>query len=92
MAVDLCGASAYFCGRRAEDGLSVYMAVQADFIIRKIHVKQASAKARWWEEILRYDGAPEETGIAIPVVAGERLYTDSYGRSEPLHGVNYVHI
>lgn len=92
MAVDLCGASAYFCGRRAEDGLSVYMAVQADFIIRKIHVKQASAKARWWEEILRHDGAPEETGIAIPVVAGERLYTDSYGCSEPLLGVNYVHI
>jgi hypothetical protein len=68
------------------------MLVQADFVIRKTHVKQALSKARWWEEILRHDGAPEETGLAIPVVAGERLYTDSYGMTEPLYGACYVRI
>ena len=73
---DLHSGDVYFYGRRAEDGMPVYLIVQASFEVRRGDVKRASAQAETLETILRHDGPPEETGIALPVVAGTRLRTD----------------
>ena len=92
MAVDLMGCSARFYGRRAADGIPVYVLVKADFIIRKSHVKLASHQASWMRTILRAQGPPEETGIALAVVAGSQLYADRYGYTEPLWDTTFVQI
>ena len=76
MFVDLMGCNARFYGRRAEDDIPVYLIVQASFEVKRGDVKRASAQAETLETILRHDGPPEETGIALPVVAGTRLRTD----------------
>ena len=91
-AVDLTGASAYFYGVRAEDGAPVYILAEADFIIRKAHVKMAISKASGMEIILRAKGPPEQSGIALPVVAGGQLYTDRDGFTEPLWKATFVQI
>ena len=73
---DLHSGDVYFYGRRAEDDIPVYLIVQASFEVNRGDVKRASAQAETLETILRHDGPPEETGIALPVVAGTRLRTD----------------
>ena len=73
---DLYSADVFFYGRRAEDDIPVYLIVQASFAVSRRDVKRASAQAETLETILRHDGPPEETGIALPVVAGTRLRTD----------------
>ena len=73
---DLHSGDVYFYGRRAEDDILVYLIVQASFEVKRGDVKRASAQAETLETILRHDGPPEETGIALPVVAGTRLRTD----------------
>lgn len=73
---DLHSGDVYFYGRRAEDDIPVYLIVQASFEVSRRDVKRASAQADTLETILRHDGPPEETGIALPVVAGTRLRTD----------------
>ena len=73
---DLHSGDVYFYGRRAEDDIPVYLIVQASFEVKRGDVKRASAQAETLETILRHDGPPEETGIALPVVAGTRLRTD----------------
>ena len=73
---DLHSGDVYFYGRRAEDNVPVYLIVQASFEVKRGDVKRASAQAETLETILRHDGPPEETGIALPVVAGTRLRTD----------------
>lgn len=92
MAVDLMGCSATFFGRRASDGIPVHVLVKADFVIGKFHVKLVSHQASWMEKILRAKGPPEQTGIALPVVAGGQLYTDRDGFIEPLWEVTFVQI
>ena len=91
-AVDLMGCSATFCGIRASDRIPVYVLVRADFVIRKSHVKLVSHQAGWMQKILRAKGTPEQTGIALPVVAGGQLYTDRYGFPEPLWETTFVPI
>jgi hypothetical protein len=76
LANDLHSGDVYFYGRRAADDLPVYLIVQASFEVSRGDVKRASAQAETLETILRHDGPPEETGIALPVVAGTRLRTD----------------
>ena len=76
LANDLHSGDVYFYGRRAEDDIPVYLIVQASFEVSRGDVKRASAQAETLETILRHDGPPEETGIALPVVAGTRLRTD----------------
>jgi len=73
---DLHSGDVYFYGRREEDDIPVYLIVQASFEVKRGDVKRASAQAETLETILRHDGPPEETGIAVPVVAGTRLRTD----------------
>ncbi len=73
---DLYSADVFFYGRRAEDDIPVYLIVQASFAVSRRDVKRAAAQAETLETILRHDGPPEETGIALPVVAGTRLRTD----------------
>ena len=73
---DLHSGDVYFYGRRAEDNIPVYLIVQASFEVKRGDVKRASAQAETLETILRHDGPPEETGMALPVVAGTRLRTD----------------
>ena len=73
---DLHSGDVYFYGRRAEDDMPVYLIVQVSFEVKRGDVKRASAQAETLETILRHDGPPEETGIALPVVAGTRLRTD----------------
>ncbi|MCY4557327.1 MAG: hypothetical protein OXF79_13310 [Chloroflexi bacterium] len=73
---DLHSGDVYFYGRRAEDDMPVYLIVQASFEVKRGDVKRASAQAETLETILGHDGPPEETGIALPVVAGTRLRTD----------------
>ncbi len=73
---DLHSGDVYFYGRRAEDDTPVYLIVQASFEVSRGDVKRASAQAETLETILRHDGSPEETGVALPVVAGTRLRTD----------------
>lgn len=92
MAVDLMGCSATFSGVRASDGIPVYVLVRADFVIRKSHVKLVSHQAGWMQEILRAKGTPEQTGIALSVVAGGQLYTDRHGFPEPLWETTFVPI
>ena len=92
MSVDLMGTTARFYGRRALDGIPVYVLVQADFVIRKSHVKLVSHQASWMRTILRAKGPPDRTGIALPVVAGGQLYTDKYGLIEPLYETTFVQI
>ncbi len=89
-AVDLMGGSARFHGHRASDGLSIYVRVEADFTIRKAHVKRVRSQARALETLLRHLGSPEKIGIAVPVLAGQQLYKDSYGIAEPLYGTTFV--
>ena len=91
-AVDLMAGSARFRGRRASDGIPVYVRVEADFTIRKAHVKRVRSHAGALETLLRYLGPPERTGIAIPVLAGHQLYTDRYGLAEPLWDTIFVQI
>ena len=74
---DLHSGDVYFYGRRAEDDIQVYLIVQASFEVKRGDVKRASAQAETLETILRDDGPPEETGVALPVVAGTRLRTDT---------------
>ncbi len=76
LANDLHSGDVYFYGRRAEDDIPVYLIVQASFEVSRADVDRASAQAETLETILRHDGPPEETGIALPVVAGTRLRTD----------------
>ena len=76
LASDLHSGDVYFYGRRAEDDLPVYLIVQASFEVNRGDVKRASAQAETLETVLRHDGPPERTGIALPVVAGTRLRTD----------------
>ncbi len=89
-AVDLMAGSARFRGRRASDGILVYVRLEADFTIRKAHVKRVRSQAGALETLLRYLGPPEKIGIAIPVLAGHQLYKDSYGMTEPLYGTTFV--
>ena len=89
-AVDLMGGSARFHGRRTSDGILVYVRVEADFTIRKAHVKRVLSQARALETLLRHLGPPEQTGIAVPILAGHELYRDSYGMTEPLYGTTFV--
>jgi hypothetical protein len=92
MSVDLMGCNARFYGRRVSDGMLVHVLVQADFIIRKSHVKLVSHQASWMQTILRGKGPPEQTGIALPVVAGGQLYADRNGLTEPLWDTTFVQI
>lgn len=92
MSVDLMGCNARFYGRRASDGILVYVLVRADFTIRKSRVKIASHQASWMRTILRAKGPPEQAGISLPVVAGSQLYTDQYGLTEPLWDTTFVQI
>ena len=89
-AVDLMGSSARFRGHRASNGIPVYVRVEADFTIRKAHVKRVQSQAGALETLLRHLGPPEKTGIAVPVLAGHQLYKDSYGMTEPLYGTTFV--
>ena len=90
---DLYSGDVYFYGRRAEDDVQVYLIVQASFAVSKRDVKRASSQADTLEDILRYKGPPEETGIALPVVAGTRLHTDpTTGATPALWEVTYVQI
>ena len=89
-AVDLMAGSARFRGRRASDGIPVYVRVAADFTIRKAHVKMVQSQAGAFETLLRHFGLPERTGIAVPVLAGHELYEDSYGMTESLYGTTFV--
>ena len=91
-AVDLMAGSARFRGRRASDGIPVYVRVEADFTIRKAHVKRVRSQAGALETLLRHFGPPEKTGIAVPVLAGHQLYTDRYGLAEPLWDTIFVQI
>ena len=92
MAVDLMGCSARFFGFRASDDIPVYVLVKADFVIGKFHVKLVSHQVSGMEKILRAKGTPEQTGIALPVVAGGQLYRDRYGLTEPLWNTTFVQI
>lgn len=92
VAVELGGSYANFQGRRASDGVAIYIGVQAGFTIYKNDVDMALAQASAMEQVLRYDGPPEKTGIALPVVAGGQLFRDSYGMDEPLGKVIFVQI
>ena len=92
MSVDLMGCNARFYGHRASDGILVYILVRADFVIRKSHVKIASHQASWMRTILRAKGPAEQTGIALPIVAGSQLHTDQYGLTEPLWDTTFVQI
>ena len=89
-AVDLMAGSARFRGCRNYDGIVVYVRVEADFIIRKAHVKRALSQAGAMNGLLRHLGPPEATGIAVPVLAGHQLYKDPYGMTEPLYGTTFV--
>lgn len=88
----LSGGYVNFRGRRAADGVAVYISVQANFTIYENDVKMAQIQASVMEQVLRYDGPPEATGIAVPVVAGGQLFRDSFGMDEPLYGVIFVQI
>ena len=89
-AVDLMAGSARFRGHRASDGIPVYVLVEADFTIRKAHVKRVLSRADALKSLLRHGGPPEKTGIALPVLAGHELYKDSHGVTEPLYGTTFV--
>jgi len=92
-AVDLHSGDVYFYGRRAEDDTPVYLIVQASFAVSKRDVKRASSQADTLDVILRHDGPPEVTGVAIPVVAGTRLGTDPVtGATPSLWDVTFVQI
>ena len=92
-AVDLHSGDVYFYGRRAEDDTPVYLIVQASFAVSKRDVKRAASQADTLDAILRHEGPPEITGVAIPVVAGTRLATDPVtGASMSLWDVTYVEI
>ena len=92
-AVDLHSGDVYFYGRRAEDDTPVYLIVQASFAVSKRDVKRASSQADTLDVILRHDGPPEVTGVAIPVVAGTRLGTDpATGAMPSLWDVTFVQI
>ena len=92
-AIDLHSGDVYFYGRRAEDDTPVYLIVQASFAVSKRDVKRASSQADTLDVILRHEGPPEVTGIAIPVVAGTRLGTDPVtGATPSLWDVTFVQI
>ena len=92
-AVDLHSGDVYFYGRRAEDDTPVYLIVQASFAVSKRDVKRASSQADTLDVILRHEGPPEVTGVAIPVVAGTRLGTDPVtGATPSLWDVTFVQI
>ena len=90
---DLHSGDVYFYGRRAEDDTPVYLIVQASFAVSKRDVKRASSQADTLDVILRHEGPPEVTGVAIPVVAGTRLGTDPVTGAMPsLWDVTFVRI
>ncbi len=92
-ASDLSSGDFYFYGQRSEDDVPVYMIVQASFAVSRRDVKRASAQAETLETILRYEGPPEETGIALPVVAGTRLRVDpDTGATPALWEVTFVQL
>ena len=92
-AVDLHSGDVYFYGRRAKDDTPVYLIVQASFAISKRDVKRASSQADTLDVILRHEGPPEASGVAIPVVAGTRLGTDPVTGAPPsLWDVTFVQI
>ena len=92
-AVDLHSGDVYFYGRRAEDDTPVYLIVQASYAVSKRDIKRASSQADALDVILRHEGPPEVTGVAIPVVAGTRLGTDPVtGATPSLWDVTFVQI
>ena len=92
-AIDLDSGDVYFYGRRAEDDTPVYLIVQVSFAVSKRDVKRASSQADTLDVILRHEGPPEVTGVAIPVVAGTRLGVDPVTGSTPsLWDVTFVQI
>ena len=92
-AIDLDSGDVYFYGRRAEDDTPVYLIVQVSFAVSKRDVKRASSQADTLDVILRHEGPPEVTGVAIPVVAGTRLGVDPVTGSTPsLWDVTFVEI
>lgn len=92
-AVDIMGSSAHFYGHQAATGIPVHIPVRANFIVPRLQIKLADRYAYPLEQILRYDGTPEETGIVMPVVAGDRLYRAGLGVSDVEYWkVTYIRI